>query len=88
MVNTEYGILNAEFLTDSQTSTTLNPMPSQSLSPETILHMAAELLGTPISEEDAHSLATILGALATDMDAMRKMELADSEPATLYEARP
>ena len=41
-----------------------------------------------ISEEDAHSLATVLSALAIDMEAMRKMELADAEPATLYEARP
>lgn len=59
-----------------------------SITPETILRISQEVLGTPISPEDAQTLAHLLNGLAAETSAMQAMDLADAEPVTLYEARP
>ena len=52
------------------------------------MRAAAELLGSRLSAEEADAIAPILHALAEEMQAMRRMDVAETEPAMLYEARP
>jgi hypothetical protein len=54
--------------------------------PETVAAMAVQLLGMPLTDADAAAAAGMLNALAADMQAFRKMELGDDEPATTYAA--
>lgn len=58
------------------------------ISPETILRMAQEVLGTPITEKESQLLATLLSNLRIETIAMHSLDVADAEPVTLYEARP
>ncbi len=54
------------------------------LSVETIQRMAAELIGQPLSEKDAASVASLLKSLGADMQAFRAMEVAENEPSVVY----
>jgi hypothetical protein len=56
------------------------------VTPETVAAMALQLLGTPLTEADAAAAAGMLNALATDMQAFRKLNPGDEEPATTYAA--
>jgi hypothetical protein len=60
-------------------------MPEQSgLSAETLMRVAREALGQPLNDADAAAVAGLLGNLAADMRAFRKMPVGDDEPATTY----
>ncbi len=63
-------------------------MTQPSISPETVLRTAREVLEMSLSTEEARSLAELLGRLAVEMEPMRRMATSDAEPATLFEARP
>lgn len=54
--------------------------------PPTNADLATQLLGHPLTEADAAAAATMLTALAADMQALRKLPVGDEEPATTYAA--
>jgi hypothetical protein len=56
------------------------------ITPETVAAIASQSLGLPLTEADVKGTADMLNALATDMQAFRKMALGDDEPATTYAA--
>jgi hypothetical protein len=48
--------------------------------------MAAEMLRIPLSAADATATAGMLNALASDMQALRNLDVSAEEPATTYAA--
>ena len=54
------------------------------LSVETIQRMAAEIVGQPLTEQDATAVVGLLKALDGDMAAFRAMEVGENEPAIVY----
>lgn len=56
------------------------------VTPDTITNIARQLLGQPLSKNDAAAAAGMLNALAADMQAFRAMQPEDEEPATTYSA--
>lgn len=63
-------------------------MPTAAITPETLLRTATEMLDARLGDEEAASLAALLDSLGQETQAMRNMDVADVEPAVLYEARP
>ena len=59
------------------------PKPSSA----TLAGMARELVGTPLEEQQLEAVGALLGALTSEMAAMRAMEIPDVEPVTVYDAR-
>ena len=54
------------------------------ITPETVQQMAAEMLALPMADSDMEMVSGLLNSLHNDMRAMRRMDVATAEPATLY----
>jgi hypothetical protein len=61
-------------------------MDPQQLSSDTIRRTAAELIGTPVPEQELEVVTALLNALIAEMAPMRTMHAGDAEPATTYRA--
>ena len=61
------------------------PTPKQT-SPETVSHMAEQLVGIELGADDQKRVADLLNALADEMKAMRDMDVGTDEPAPVFEA--
>jgi hypothetical protein len=55
------------------------------VTPETLAGMVAELVGTPVADEQLAAVAGLLEALAGDMAAARAAEVGDLEPAFTFD---
>ena len=53
---------------------------------ETLVRVADELLGIPLSEADRKAVAELVGNLSVEMHRMRAMSIGEVEPATIYQA--
>ena len=54
------------------------------ITPETVKQMAEEMLALPLDKSELEMVAGLLNSLRNDMRAMRRMDVAAAEPATLY----
>jgi hypothetical protein len=54
------------------------------VTPETLGRVAAELVGTPLSDKDRAAVADLLQGLWADTAAVRGMDLGEAEPALVY----
>jgi hypothetical protein len=61
---------------------------AEQVAPDTIVRMEAELVRSPVAEEDLEAVAGLLSGLVSEMAPMRAMETDDSEPATTYDPTP
>jgi hypothetical protein len=59
---------------------------TQPVTAETLNASANQLLGVPLTPANAAATATVLNALAADMQSLHKLPLGDEEPATTYAA--
>jgi hypothetical protein len=55
------------------------------VAPDTLARMAAELVGTPVSDKDRPAVAELLQSLWADTAAVRRMDLGEAEPAFHYD---
>lgn len=53
---------------------------------ETLVRVADEFLGIPLSEADRKAVAELVGNLSVEMRRMRAMPVGEAEPATTYQA--
>jgi hypothetical protein len=60
--------------------------PAARVTADTLAHMSAEIVGTPVKEKDRPAVADLLNALAADMKAMYAANVGDAEPAVTYDA--
>ena len=54
------------------------------LTPDTIQRLAGEISQLPIEEDESQMVRDLIASLATDMGAMRRMDVGVSEPAAIY----
>jgi hypothetical protein len=60
---------------------------TQKLSTDLIARMARDLVGTPLHEQELEAVAALVSGLASEMAAMRAIEIVGIEPATTYDPR-
>jgi hypothetical protein len=51
---------------------------------ETITAMSAEIVRAPIAEKDRKSVTDMVEHLAADMQSMRRLNVGEAEPASVY----
>ncbi len=61
-------------------------VPANSMkSAEVVNRMANELLGLPLMDGDAQAIAELLDNLSREMDSMRRAQVGERDPATIYD---
>lgn len=58
---------------------------SYTLESETVGALYEQLVHAPVPESDVETVTTLLNDLVADMDAMRRMDVGETNPATVYE---
>jgi hypothetical protein len=56
------------------------------VAPETLQHMQSDLACGPLLEADRREVAELLTSLLAEMQAMRDLDVGETEPALVYQA--